>query len=176
MIEKLLKTIPDVGKISVLIRAQNKEEATKRLNEEGLSFEVWLIGDGKEKDLLKQYMSDNEISNVRLLGVQSNPYPYIRVADMLISTSLHEAYGLTISEAFILEKPVLSTDCVGPRELLDNGKYGILVENTTDGIYKGMREVLTEREKYVWCCERAKERAGYFESDIILDEIEKLIN
>lgn len=151
-------------------------EATKRLNDEGFSFEIWIVGDGIEKETLQNYISVNHMSNVKMLGSQENPYPYIKEADMLVSTSFHEAYGLSIAEAFILEKPVLSTDCVGPRELLDNGKFGILVNNDTEGIYNGMRSVMIDRDKFAWCCDMAKERSHFFDSDIILDEIEKIIN
>ena len=41
----------------------------------------------------------------------------------------------------VLGSPVLSTDCAGPREILDGGKYGLLVENSEDALLDGLRKL-----------------------------------
>ena len=44
---------------------------------------------------------------------------------------------MTIMEALILGKPVVSTNITGPREFLQPG-YGYLVEDSEEGVLKGM--------------------------------------
>ena len=175
-IEHSVFTFVAVGRLSEEKGFLRLLEVAKRLNNEGFIYDIWIVGDGVEKEGMQKYVSENRLLNVKMVGAKDNPYPYIRQADMLVSTSFHEAYGLTIAEAFILGRPVLSTDCVGPRELLDDGKYGILVENTTEGIYEGMKSVLIDKKKFTWYCDKAKERRKFFDSDSILDEIEQVIN
>jgi glycosyltransferase involved in cell wall biosynthesis len=41
-----------------------------------------------------------------------------------------------------LKTPVITTDCGGPRDIIDNGRYGILVDNSAEGVYQGMKMVL----------------------------------
>lgn len=69
-----------------------------------------------------------------------------------------------MSEAFILQKPVMVTDCSGMSELTENGKYGIMVANSLEGIMFGLEKILTmqdnEFDKYV---ELAQKRSVYFE-------------
>ncbi len=49
------------------------------------------------------------------------------VADVYAMTSVSEGFSLTTVEAMASSKPVVSTDCVGPREIIDNGVDGIIV-------------------------------------------------
>ena len=75
-------------------------------------------------------------------GFQSNPYPYIANADWYICTSRDEAYPLTIGESFILHVPVIGTKCAGVNEWLGKSEYGIVVDNSTEGIVHGIKRAL----------------------------------
>ena len=68
--------------------------------------------------------------------------PEIAGADWYVCSSLDEAYPLTVGEALVLGTPVLGTDCTGIREWLEESRYGILLDNSVDGIYEGMKRVL----------------------------------
>ena len=61
------------------------------------------------------------------MGFNNNPYKYIKKSDFLILTSIYEGLPNVILEAIVLNKVVISSDCpTGPKEILKNGKYGIL--------------------------------------------------
>jgi len=66
--------------------------------------------------------------------MQSNPYPYIRCADLYVQPSRFEAFGLTIREAQVLAVPVLSTRTDGSAELISDGETGLLCESDADSI------------------------------------------
>src|SRR5690625_1859385 len=67
-------------------------------------------------------------SNVKFLGFVENPYAYMSKADLFVLSSKWEGFGNVLVEALACGCPVVSTDCPGgPREILDNGKYGKLV-------------------------------------------------
>ena len=75
--------------------------------------------------------------NVILLLSVSNPYPIIKACNGFILSSLYEGFGLVLAEANILGLPIVSTDITGPRTFMN--KYGgTLIEDSEDGVYKGL--------------------------------------
>lgn len=104
-------------------------------------FEVWIIGDGPQREELEERIAANELRCVKLLGKKENPYPYIKQADWFISTAEWESYGIAMQEALILGIPVLSAYCAVVDEVLDP-KFSRVVPNTPADIQKGMEELL----------------------------------
>ncbi len=66
--------------------------------------------------------------DVELIGYRSNPFPYLKAASAFVLSSHYEGFGNVLIEAMLAGCPVVSTDCPsGPYEILDGGRYGILV-------------------------------------------------
>ena len=88
-----------------------------------------LIGEGPDQAALEQLAVELGIrQSVHFLGFCSNPFPFIRQAEMLVLSSRYEGFGMVLGEAMALGTPVISTDCpTGPRDLLEGGKAGLLV-------------------------------------------------
>lgn len=132
---------------------QNKKvsrvlEASTRLKNEGENFEVLLIGGGKEDKRYRKYILENNLSDfVKLLGEKPNPFPYYLKADAVIISSAYEGYGIVLDEARVLGVPVISTDIGDAKQILTQG-YGILCENNSEGIYRGMKTFLDKRPKF----------------------------
>ena len=101
-----------------------------------INFEAVLLGSGKLKRNIQDFIKKNKLkNNVKIIDYKQNPYPYIKQADFLILTSLHEGLPNILLEALILNKFVISSNCeTGPREILLNGKGGALfkVKNYND--------------------------------------------
>lgn len=147
----------------------------KKLNDEGLVFSLWLVGDGIDYELIKEKSSELELDNVVFLGKQSNPYPYILDSDMYLSASYFEGFSMVMMEAIILGKPMLTTDVSGADEMLDGGKYGMIVENSEEGLYNGMKRILTDPDLYKHYCEMAELRKDYLSEDKIMDQVEAIL-
>ena len=65
---------------------------------------------------------------VSLPGYVDDPFGLLARAELAVCSSLYEGFGNAIVEALACGTPVISTDCpYGPREILDNGRYGTLV-------------------------------------------------
>lgn len=90
---------------------------------------LFIIGDGPQKNALKRYAESQNINQkVFFFGWQKDVYPYLESADIFVLSSISEAFPRVILEAMSVGLPVVSTDAdYGPREILDNGKFGILV-------------------------------------------------
>ncbi len=111
-------------------------DACAKLVADGLTgFHWYIVGGGPEESALREQIMRLGLEDcVSLLGMQSNPYPYIRCADLYVQPSRFEAFGLTIREAQVLAVPVLSTRTDGSAELISDGETGLLCESDADSI------------------------------------------
>lgn len=149
-------------------------EACHRLNLQGLEdmYEVWIIGGGECESELKTQLAQENVSNVRMLGRQDNPYKFMKEADWFISTSRAEGYAIAPQEAAVLGIPVIATDCSGVRELLGDGEYGIIIGIDVDSIEEHMKQVILEPDKE----EYYRSKIIEISSDITIDtRINKII-
>ena len=123
-------------KITRIINASNK------LKKENYQFKVLLVGDGKDHQMYQELINKYKLQKeVILLGKKTNPYPYLKLSDCLIMSSQYEGYGIVLDEARILNKPFITTD-VADAKLITTKGYGILCDNSQEGIYNGMKEFL----------------------------------
>jgi glycosyltransferase involved in cell wall biosynthesis len=89
---------------------------------------LFIIGEGILRAKLMKTIKVNQLEHkVFLLGTKKNPYKYISKANVFVLSSLHEGLPTVLIEALICNLPIISTNCkTGPKEILDDGKYGIL--------------------------------------------------
>ncbi|WLR41504.1 glycosyltransferase [Bacillus carboniphilus] len=106
---------------------------------------LYIIGDGPEREKLEELVNKFKIQEkVFFLGFLDNPYTYLKQADLFALTSNSEGLGNVLIEALYFNVPVISTDCKsGPREILKNGEYGMLVPvNDVEELSIGIKEIL----------------------------------
>jgi glycosyltransferase involved in cell wall biosynthesis len=150
-------------------------DVVSRLHEEGYDISLALIGGGGDEQMLKNEIAVKKASSyITMTGNQMNPYPYIREADLLVCASYFEGYNLTVAEALILETPVLSTRCTGPCEILGNGKYGMIVDNSEKGIYNGLKQFVEEPDLLRFYKNKSSQRINFFDEKKILKQITNL--
>lgn len=142
------------------------------LKKENYDFEVWLVGTGGLENQLKDLATELGVSDyIVFKGFQSNPYPYIKNADVYVNTSMAEGYPLTVCEALALGKPAVCTRTSGSVELLDDNKYGILVEHDDNSIFEGLRMLIDDASLRSFYSEKAYERSRIFNEGIVKDQI-----
>lgn len=117
-------------------------ECFNKLSKDGYLYHLYIIGAGEEGPALSEYADTYIKENVTFLGFQKNPYKYVRQADIYICSSYNEGFSNAVAEAVILGVPVLTTDCSGMKEILGNGAGGIIVENSNEGLYCGIKQIL----------------------------------
>ncbi len=89
------------------------------------NWEIWFAGEGNlAQDLAKK--CENR-SDVKFLGWVGDMVSVYRAAAVVVLPSYSEALGLAIMEAMACGKPVVAYDIEAIRELVENGKTGLLV-------------------------------------------------
>lgn len=148
-------------------------------------------GNGELKPYLENLVRDLDLENdVKFLGWQDNPFKYISKSSIFVLSSLWESFGLVIIEAMACGCPVISTDCkYGPSEILENGKFGVLIPPLDGKFYKTLDQ-LTPEEHFLadeivkllednnlrtWYSNKGIERAWDFDINQSLREYEKII-
>lgn len=91
-------------------------------------FKALFIGSGKNRTNMQNFIDKNNLKkNIKIIPFKKNPFLYIKQADTLILSSIYEGLPNILIEALALNKFVISSNCpTGPREILNNGKGGIL--------------------------------------------------
>lgn len=144
----------------------------KRLIDEGFNYELWIIGEGNKRKELETYINENKLNgSVKLLGYQSNPYKFMKEADLFVCSSRVEGFSSAVMEALILGIPIVTTDCAGMKEQLGESKWGLIVENSMDGLYNGIISMLNDKEKLKCYAEKAQIRGKQLS---IYDSINKI--
>ena len=147
----------------------------RQLRSEGLDYELWILGEGEARPALEAYIVENGLSDsVKLLGYCSNPYPYVKTADLLVCSSLYEGFSTFVTEGMILGKPVVTTDCTGMRELLGESEFGLITENSEDALLEGMRTMLRDTSLRQQYAQRAARRGLDFSARSLTEKAEAL--
>ena len=121
-------------------------EAAELMVKKGINFKWFFVGDGPLRKSLNQYVIEKKLEQyVFFIGARNNPYPYMGNSDIFIQCSKVESYCLTIAEALSLGKFVISTDFPAAHELIDNGRNGMIVQNSPEGIISGVAYVITNK-------------------------------
>lgn len=150
--------------------------AMERLIQMGYRFHLYVVGEGAEESSLKELCQILNISEyVDFIGFKKNPYPYIANSQLLISSSISEGYPLVLCEALSLGVPIMATDCTGNRDVLQNGKYGMLVNNTEEGIFNGLQNILSSQNTYCELLNKAKLGLEECQFETRIEQIKKLI-
>ena len=121
-------TIISVGRISAVKQFNLIPSIASNLKTRGLAFKWYILGGKHEIEpyqKLMQAISDHSVENeVICLGNKTNPYPYFKVADLLVSTSSSEACPMIFNEAKILNLPVVTNNFGSAHEFIVEGQDG----------------------------------------------------
>lgn len=118
-------------------------ECCGRIKKEGYDFNLWLIGDGPQRNELEQRVKALGLENVVYFwGMQRNPHAYTAKADVFVCSSYDEGYSTACTEAIMLGIPVISTDVNGAREIIADAQAGMVVSVEDEALYVGMKSIL----------------------------------
>lgn len=110
-------------------------DIAKELKSEGYNFIWHIVGEGEErKNLEKKIRLYSLDKYFKLHGNKNNPYPYLKNCDLYVQPSRSEGYCITLAEARVFCKPIVSTDFYGAKEQIINNKTGLIVNCSKEDI------------------------------------------
>ena len=109
----------------------------------GLS--LTFVGEGTTKAEIELQVCRLGLSDrVDFVGWQDDPSPFVSRAGLLVNPSRLEGLGLATVESLLAGTPVLATDVPGNREALSCGRYGMLVDDSIDGLTTGLAAYMAD--------------------------------
>lgn len=124
-----------VGRLVPLKQYDLAIETAHLLHEKSFPFRWYIIGEGSERLHMERLIKEYRLERfVILTGMMTNPYPYMAQCDIYVQTSAFEGYGLTIAEAKILGKPVVSTNFDVVHDQLLHEHNGLIADMTAESV------------------------------------------
>ena len=133
-----------------------------------------MLGEGPMRHEIEQLIKKEELfSIVKLVGFQDNPLKYYSRADVFVLSSYVEGLPNVLVEAMMCGCTPVSTDCpTGPREVLQNEKYGYLVPMHNP---KAMAEGIKEALENPIPSERLRDGVKAFSEDEVFNQYKKVL-
>ena len=166
-----------VGKLKKNKGIERLMHIHKRLNESGLSVHFYFLGEGAMDEFITEYAAANGLTNrTTLLGYQTNPYRYIKNCDLLVCGSYAEGFSTAATEALIVGTPVCTVEVSGMKEMLgEHNEYGVVTENSEDGLYEGIRTLLENPERLAHYRRQAEIRGKDFSTENTVRAVEEML-
>ncbi|MBU7593520.1 glycosyltransferase [Metabacillus halosaccharovorans] len=135
--------IVTVARLSHAKGIDNAVRALKKLKEKGYLDITWyVVGYGGDEALILDMIKDSNLEDsFILLGKKTNPYPYMKEADIYVQPSRYEGKAVTVGEAQILSKPVLITNYTTAKSQVKDGVDGYITELSIEGIVRGIEKL-----------------------------------
>lgn len=122
-------------------------KAASLLKGYGVKFRWYLVGEGPERINIEKKRKEFGVEEeVVLLGLQINPYAYMGQADIYVQTSKFEGFGLTIGEAKILGKPIVSTNFDVVYNQLTHEKNGLIADMNGESVAENILRLIEDGE------------------------------
>lgn len=168
--------IVSVGRLAPEKHFENIIPVAKTLRDMSTDFVWHIVGEGPERSQLETLIAENDLKDhVILDGSKTNPYPYMKYADLFVHPSYVESQGLTVLEAMALGVPCVVTKSLGPCEFIEDGVNGLLTEQSPESLTEKVLSILTDKTLY----QSIKENMvcpEQFAPDRVMKQIEELID
>lgn len=113
-------------------------------------FHYYILGDGIERSDIEEKIKQTGLNDrITILGEQTNPYGYMKAADLLLIPSISEAAPMVIGEAASLGTPILSTETSSAREMIETCDYGWVCKNSVEGMAESLAVLLSNTEAVI---------------------------
>lgn len=139
--------IISIGRLSTQKGFDMAIESAKILKNKGVKFGWYVLGDGPLKHQLEEQIRSCQVSDCfKLLVIRSNPYAYIKRADVFVMSSRFEGKSIALDEAKILCRPIVVTKYPSVYDAIEDGKNGILVDINSYSIAEGIEQLYNNKE------------------------------
>ena len=168
--------IVSVGRLAPEKHFENIIPVAKMLRDMSTDFVWHIVGDGSEQARLESLIVENDLKDHVILDrSKTNPYPYMKYADLFVHPSYVESQGLTVLEAMALGVPCVVTKSRGPCEFIEDGVNGLLTEQSPESLAEEVLAILNDKKLYQHIKENTK-CPEQFGPERVMKQIETMID
>ncbi len=146
---------------------------SKMVKEGYSSIRLYLIGLGSLENRYEELIKKNNMENhITIIGYRENPIKYVAQCDVYVCSSFIEGFSTAVVEAILAGTLVITTDCGGMKDILGyENDYGIIVENSEEALYNGIKQIIENRNIIRSYNKRIEDRAKDFDYKTSIDNI-----
>jgi glycosyltransferase involved in cell wall biosynthesis len=136
---------------------------------------AWILGDGVERPRLEELAAARGLGGrIRFLGFQSNPWRFIRRADVFVLTSVYEGFGNVLIEAMACGTPVVATRSRGTTEIVQHEVNGLLVDHEPTAVAGAIRRLLGDVALRARLLGAARQSVDHYAVPRVVERYERL--
>lgn len=131
-----------MGRLSPEKGQDNLIKAFAQFHHDFSTSKLYIIGEGPLRNNLEKLIAELQLKDtVFLVGQLENPFPLMKKCDCFVLSSHYEGQPMVLLEAMTHGMKIIATDIVANRTVLENGRYGLLVENSIEGLTQGLTQL-----------------------------------
>ena len=121
-------------------------ESCKALLDKGHNIHWYVVGEGTERAFLENLIAEHKVGDhFTLFGITDNPFPFMKASDIYVQTSLFEGWGLTVIEAVLLQKLVVTTNFPTAYDIIEDNKTGLIAEMNSPSIVSKIEQLIRDQ-------------------------------
>ncbi len=173
----LAKDVPNILSVGRLTPAKDFATLIRAFSimSKRIPSRLIIMGEGESRQELEELILDYGLKETVILpGFVDNCYPYMGACDLFVVSSAWEGLSLVLIEAMACGASVVSTDCEsGPREILEDGAWGLLVPvGDHEALAQAMEKSLIEGSMTSLMPKRVLD---IFRQDVVAEKFQQLI-
>lgn len=138
--------IVTVGRLDLQKGIDLAVSACKILCDSGIQLCWHVYGEGVQRHNIEKMIAENGLEDIFLLeGMQPNPYPYMKKADIIVQPSRYEGKSIVLDEAKVLGKAIVVTNYPSVTDQIKDKETGLIVECIPEEIAKGIEQLLNDK-------------------------------
>jgi len=138
----------NMGRLSPEKAQGNLIEAFARFHEQNKMSRLYILGEGPLRGELEQAIERFSLKDsVFLVGQLDNPFSFLKLCDCFVLSSHYEGQPMVLLESLTLGMNIIATEIVANRFVLEDGKFGILVEDSVEGLMEGLNRFASNGNK-----------------------------
>ena len=173
-----LQTIVSIGRLHPQKGHDLLIQAFAQVHQKHPTSRLIIVGEGTERDALTTLIKQLNLTDfVALVGFQRNPAAYLQHANLFALASRYEGFGIVLAEAMLVGVPIVVTDCPGaPRELLQNGRSGLLIPpENINALAEGLYTLLLDSNLQQQFITKSMQYVAQFAAPVIADTYATLL-
>lgn len=140
-------------------------DACKKITKAGFDVRFKIFGIGPLYDeLRKKIQLEHLEENVLLMGYCATPYNELKNSLAYICPSDNESFCIAIEEALFLSVPIIACRCPGTEEILHHGDFGLLVDNSAEGLSNGIYNFISNPVLLKLLTKKSKNGKNYWQN------------